>query len=178
MPKSVEEYTWRLHWTLVKGWTEFCAKHDWLNNGELTSTSLQKHIFPNGSFGGKPCRRHLILWQLSHLKFSSLFPEIKATWAGKSFLNWGFDRSIALAAVVQQFCKRHHQLCLSIQFRTFLLTCACSRNTHGDVPILQNWICSLAAVKIIKQYYLFFFKLHDQEKYSGPAILTNLYLWL
>ena len=129
MSKSVEEYTWRLHWTLVKGWTEFCAKHDWLNNGELTSTSLQKHIFPNGSFGGKPCRRHLILWQLSHLKFSSLFPEIKATWAGKSFLNWGFDRSIALAA---ESCNNSVNVTISsaCQFSFALFVDMCSFEEH------------------------------------------------
>ena len=157
---------------LVKGWTGFCAKHDWLNNGELTSTSLQKHIFPNGSFGGKPCRRHLILWQLSHLKFSPLFLEIKATEAEESFLNWGFDRS----RVVQQFWKPHHQLCLSIQFRTFCWH-VFVRGTPMETSQNFQWkhfrmksvafLCqsktspSIATVKFVKQYFLFFFKLHE-----------------
>ena len=114
---------------LVKGWTEFCAKHDWLNIGDLRSPSLQKHIFENGSFGGKPCRRHLILWQLSHLKFSSLFLEIKATWAKESFLNWGFDRSIALAA---ESCNNSVNVTISsaYQFSFALFVDMCSFEEH------------------------------------------------
>ena len=176
MSKSVEEFTWRLHWTLVKGWTEFCASMI----DSIMETSDHPH-YKNTSFKmfffcGKPCRPHLILWQLSHLKFSSLFPEIKATWAGKSFLNWGFDRSIALAAVVQQFCKRHHQLCLSIQFRTFCWH-VFVRGTPMETSQNFQWkhfrmksvafLCqsktspSIATVKFVKQYFLFFFKLHE-----------------
>ena len=94
--------------------------------------------------------------------------------------------------VVQQFCKRHHRPVNSVSH--FLLTCVRSRNTHGDVPIFpkgdtSNGIRSLfmsaetslsvAAVKFVKQYFLFFFNYTTRKNYlflapSGAliAILT------
>ena len=111
----------------------------------------------------------------------------------QSDLSWGVFSKLRLRSqhsfgsrVVQQFCKRHHAIASACQFSFALFVDMCSFGEHpwrtpnifkGKHFRMESvaFSCqsktspSIATVKFVKQYFLFFFKLHDQEKIFGTS---------